>query len=620
MGQLEEWLKLAPAPGPLKAGRKWHVFLSYRSTERKWALALYDVLTQLKYQVFMDQFVLVAGEALASSIGENLDASESGVLVWSTRSEDSAWCRKEYNSFEAREALGDFPFVAVRLQNAPLPSFVQGALWIDASDQRDGLCGTPLLRLLFGLKGRPLPPEAVQLAARIDDTTSHDLASIRTFASGREADEIVRLADKRKDDLAWQSNPVLACAAAQALVSMGASHAALPLLEGVRAAFPAAIRPRQLAGLALARSRNWKEAKAILGELYELGERDSETVGIYARTWMDAYEATRDRLMLRRSRDLYAEGFAKAPSDHYLGVNAAAKTIFLDEIDAGIQLARSVEQLVGTQPKAGDYWQSATVAEVQLLQRHFDLAAARYEQAVAMAPGAVDDHRSSCKQARLLLKHLGATPEQKARVLGAFRREVDSEDVQSAIDGIRSQGRARVVTFTGFSGNGYEDETEVRDTILAELKNFAPADTLICGGATPEGIGLVYPTALQKGFRTVGIVSSLARSEGVSFSTECEVVFVVDDTAWGGKHSNGRLCATSLAVVGASDVMIGIGGGTIARDELEEARKRGKTVRFHKADMNHALAAANASKAGSETPDDFGGEAQSLFPNDEERP
>ena len=138
MGQLEEWLKLAPVPGPLKAGRKWHVFLSYRSTERKWALALYDVLTQLKYQVFMDQFVLVAGEALASSIGENLEASESGVLVWSTRSEDSAWCKKEYNSFEAREALGDFPFVAVRLQNAPLPIFVQGALWIDASDQLDG--------------------------------------------------------------------------------------------------------------------------------------------------------------------------------------------------------------------------------------------------------------------------------------------------------------------------------------------------------------------------------------------------------------------------------------------------------------------------------------------------
>jgi tetratricopeptide (TPR) repeat protein len=613
VGQLEEWLKLAPPPSPLEAGRKWHVFLSYRSTERKWVLGLYDILTQLKYHVFMDQFVLVAGEGLASSIGENLDASQAGVLVWSVRSDDSAWCKKEYNSFEAREANGDFKFVAVRLQDAQLPAFVNGALWIDASSQRDGPRGTSLLRLLYGLQGKPLPPEAVQMAARIDETTNNDLASIRSHANGRDADEIVRLVENRKDDLAWQAGPVLACAAAQALISIGSPEAAVALLKSVRAAFPAAVRPRQLTGLALARMRSWKEAKAVLGELYELGERDPETVGIYARTWMDAYEATRDRLMLRRSRDLYAEGFAKASSDFYLGINAAAKSIFLDEVAAGNQLAKAVEQIVGTQPKPGDYWQSATIAEAQLIQRNFDIAATRYEQAIAMAPGAVDDHRSTCKQARLLLKHLDATPEQVARVLGIFRREVDSGDAQSAVDGIRSQGRARVVTFLGFSGAGYEDEAEVRQTILEELKNFDPSDTLVCAGATVEGIGMVYPLALQKGFRTAGVVSSLARAEGAKFSTECEIVFVVDDKTWGGKLANGRLSATSQAMVSASDVMIGIGGGAITRDELEEGRKKGKTVRFHKADMDHARATEKAAKAGNELPKEFGGDAQTLF-------
>ncbi|SEB22708.1 toll/interleukin-1 receptor domain-containing protein [Variovorax sp. YR216] len=613
MGQLEEWLKLAPPPPPLESGQKWHVFLSYRSTERQWVLALYDVLTQLKYQVFMDQFVLVAGEGLASSLGENLNASQSGILVWSARSADSAWCKKEYNSFEGRHANGDFSFVAVRVQDVPMPPFVQGALWIDASDQRDGPRGTSLLRMLYGLQGKPLPPEAVRLAASIDDTTRKDLASIRSYAAGKDSEEIVRLAESRKDDLAWQASPVLPCAAAQALISIGSPKAALAQLDGVRAAFPAAIRPRQLTGLALARSRNWKEAKAVLGELYELGERDPETVGIYARTWMDAYEVSRDRLMLRRSRDLYAEGFAKTPSDYYPGINAAAKSIFLDEIEAGIQLAKAVEQLVGTEPKPGDYWRTATVAEAQLIQRNFDLAATRYEQAVAMAPGAIDDHRSTCKQARLLLKHLSATPEQVARVLGTFRREVDAEDAPSAINGIRSQGCARVLTFTGFSGTGYEDETEVRNLILEELESFDPADTLVCAGATREGIGMVYPIALQKGFRTAGIVSSRARSEGAKFSTECEVVIVVEDTTWGGKQGNGRLSPTSQAMVGACDVMIGIGGGAIARDELDEARKKGKSVRFHKADMNHKLAAEKAAKAGEEPPRDFAGEAQSLF-------
>ncbi len=351
----------------------------------------------------------------------------------------------------------------------------------------------------------------------------------------------------------------------------------------------------------------------MLGELYELGERDPETVGIYARTWMDAYEATGDRLMLRRSRDLYAEGFRQTPSDFYPGINAAAKSIFLNEIDAGIELAKSVEQLVGMQSKPGDYWRSATVAEVQLIQRNFDLAAARYEEAVAIAPGAVDDHRSTCKQARLLLKHLNATPEQAARVLGVFRREVDCADAQSAVDGIRALGRAHVLIFTGFSGTGYEDDAGVRQTIANELTMFDPADTLVCAGATPEGIGMVYSVALQRGFRTAGIVSSQARQEGASFATECEIVFVVDDASWGGRQGNGCLSATSQAMVRACDVMVGIGGGSIARDELAEALKISKTVRFHTADTNHALALAKAAKVGKEPPTDFGGEAQLLF-------
>lgn len=59
--------------------------------------------------------------------------------------------------------------------------------------------------------------------------------------------------------------------------------------------------------------------------------------------------------------------------------------------------------------------------------------------------------------------------------------------------------------------------------------------------------------------------------------------------------------------------MIGIGGGAITRDELEEGRKKGKTVRFHKADMDHARATANAAKEGKLPPLEFGGDAQTLF-------
>ena len=423
----------------------------------------------------------------------------------------------------------------------------------------------------------------------------------------------MKLAADRRDDLAWRFSPALSCAAAQALISVGSPQQALRVLDSVRAVFPAAIRPRQLTGLALARSGDWKQAKAVFGELYELGERDPETVGMYARTWMDAYQATGDRLLLRRSRDLYAESFASAPDNYYTGINAASKSIFLDEIDVGMRLGKQVEALVGTREKVGDYWQTATVAEVQLIQRNYAEAASLYEKALAIDPGAVDDHRSTCKQARLLLKHLDAIPEQESLVLNVFRRQVRCTDARSAVGAVRSQGRALIVTFVGFSGAGYEDETLVRELILEELEAFSPIDTLVCAGATSEGIGVVYTLALHRGFRTAGIVSSLARAQGAKYSNECEVVVEVEDKSWGGKQENGRLAPTSQAMVDASDVMIGVGGGSIARDELEEARARGKTVRFHCADMNHALAIKKAAESGKGPPLSFGGKAQELF-------
>lgn len=132
-------------------------------------------------------------------------------------------------------------------------------------------------------------------------------------------------------------------------------------------------------------------------------------------------------------------------------------------------------------------------------------------------------------------------------------------DAQAAVDGIRSQGRARVVTFLGFSDAGYADEAKVRETLLAELKNFDPLETIVCSGATAEGIGMVYPLAVLKGFRTAGIVSSLAHAEGVQLSTACEMVFVVDDNTWGGKQANERLpsnchsrerCCSSQSAIG----------------------------------------------------------------------
>jgi hypothetical protein len=66
-------------------------------------------------------------------------------------------------------------------------------------------------------------------------------------------------------------------------------------------------------------------------------------------------------------------------------------------------------------------------------------------------------------------------------------------------------------------------------------------------GATAEGIGAVYDIAKQKGFTTMGIVSTLARDEGVALSRCVDYVFYVKDSTWGGRtSSDGRLAPPSF--------------------------------------------------------------------------
>ena len=62
----------------------------------------------------------------------------------------------------------------------------------------------------------------------------------------------------------------------------------------------------------------------------------------------------------------------------------------------------------------------------------------------------------------------------------------------------------------------------------------------------------------------------------------------MEDATWGGLVEGGdRLSPTSTAMVENSDIMIGIGGDEIGRDELMAAKRLGKEVRFSPADMNH---------------------------------
>ena len=170
----------------------------------------------------------------------------------------------------------------------------------------------------------------------------------------------------------------------------------------------------------MARDGPTRKAQLTLGKLYAAGEIDPETLGILGRTWMDRYNQTGEKNFLLKSRDLYRQAFEAFPDDYYTGINAASKSLFAGEKETASQLAERVQKLVGDKPVPGDYWKTATVAEVQLLQGNIDSAAALYKAAVLVAPLDHGSHDSAFNQAKLILAALGASEAHKALIAAAF--------------------------------------------------------------------------------------------------------------------------------------------------------------------------------------------------------
>ena len=167
-----------------------------------------------------------------------------------------------------------------------------------------------------------------------------------------------------------------------------------------------------------------------------------------------------------------------------------------------------------------------------------------------------------------------------------------------------------VLTFLGFSGAGYQDPDRALEMAAETLDRFDPKTTLVNAGASEAGIGMVYRLAKGLGFSTSGIVSTRALFAPLPLSPAVDHVFYVRDEAWGGLLDDGeRLSPTSEAMVAVSDVMVAIGGGEVARDELLAGQRLGKEVIYHAADMNHALAIARAERDGRPAPSDFRGAA-----------
>lgn len=414
------WLQHAPKP-PARGKNLYDAFISYRSSDRAWAMALYDILKMAGWQAFLDQYDLVPGANLETSLTEGLQASSAGVILWSSRTKDSEWCKRERN---AMRTLGDRPnstfnFVFAKLDAEELPLFANADLYVGFEESPEGPRGVNLLRLLCGMRAIPLPPEAVAMAQQVDADAKQAMVQINGAIEAGNAAKLLQIGTSAHPGLLASPAPILA--AAQGLIRNGHNDDARTVLKRAMLLFPMSVRARQLEGLALRRLKKYQEAIDVLSELKAEGHQDPETLGILAAAKDGLFRETGKTLLLRNARELYRTAFQADPKDYYTGINAASKSLFLDEADEAARLAGEVLPLVQTAADGKDLYLASTLAEVYLLQGKVDQAAAQYQKVIDNNPNASGDLKGTADQAERICVALKLSPADTAKVLAPFK-------------------------------------------------------------------------------------------------------------------------------------------------------------------------------------------------------
>jgi len=415
---LQAWLQHAPSP-PERRKNSYDVFISYRSSDRSWAMALYDALKLAGWEAFLDQYDLVPGANLEGSLTKALEKSSSGVILWSSRTEDSVWCERERNAMRTlSDRLESFNYVFAKLDDQPLPLFAQSDLYIDFEDSPAGPRGVNLLKLVCGLKGIPLAPEAVEMAQEVDEPAKESLISIEGAIQAEDAAGLRELGTSSQPGFLASPTPVLA--AAEGLISMGKCEEALMVLEHALAHFPKSIRARQLKGLALRRLKRYRDAIKVLSKLQAAGHQDPETLGMLGASWDGRYQEGRKTKHLRKSRELYRAAFQGDPKDHYTGINAASKSLFLGESEEAERLAGEVLPLVEAARDAEDFWAGCTLGEVYLLKRDLDSAVEQYQKIIDRHGARSGDLAGTREQAERICAAHGLSAGETTKVLAPF--------------------------------------------------------------------------------------------------------------------------------------------------------------------------------------------------------
>jgi hypothetical protein len=131
-------------------------------------------------------------------------------------------------------------------------------------------------------------------------------------------------------------------------------------------------------------------AAAALQELITRIGPDSETYGLLGRIHKDRYQRTGDRAELDAAIDAYRRGRLADPQDLYPGVNLVTLLTRAGGAEAEKEVRTLVPELRGiagpraTAPSA-DYWDTATAAELAVLDRDWDAAKRLVDVALSRA-------------------------------------------------------------------------------------------------------------------------------------------------------------------------------------------------------------------------------------------
>jgi tetratricopeptide (TPR) repeat protein len=151
---------------------------------------------------------------------------------------------------------------------------------------------------------------------------------------------------------------------------------------------------REQMGLALNRLGNWKEAEEILLKVIQDYGESSETNGLLGRIYKDRWEAAKNsgqsleaRGLLKRAVAAYLAGFQADWRDCYPGINAVTLMELTDPPDKAQADLLPVVRYAALQRirTNGDYWDHATLLELEILSRNQDAAMDAAASALALA-------------------------------------------------------------------------------------------------------------------------------------------------------------------------------------------------------------------------------------------